>query len=269
MSEQEHSFSRQYGPWAILAGGSEGLGVAFAHDLAERGLNLLLVARKPEALEQLADDLRTRHNREVITLSLDLTGAGAVASIADAVSEREVGFLVYNAGADDKVRAFLERSESESESMAALNVVTPLKLVRHFAPAMAQRGRGGIVLMSSFASCVGTPGNLVYAATKAFSNIFAEGLWWELGRHNVHVLGAIIGITRTPAMERMGLSFEGLKVPASPESVVTEVMANIANGPTLHAGGTYDEAMRLRSLPRAEAVRAIAAFSRAATGNAE
>jgi short-subunit dehydrogenase len=263
----EPSFAERYGRWAIVAGGSEGLGVVFAHQLAERGLNLLLIARKPEPLEQLADDVSKLHGREVLTLPLDLTLPCATDSIAAAVAGRDVGFLVYNAGADSKVRAFVDRPESESEGMAALNVVTPLKLVRRFAPAMVERGRGGIVLMSSFASCVGTPGNLVYAATKAFSNVFAEGLWWELGQKGVHVLGAIIGITRTPAMERMGLSFDGLKVPASPETIVAEVMANIANGPTLHAGGTHEDAMRLRSLPRADAVRTIAAFSSAVVSN--
>jgi short-subunit dehydrogenase len=178
-----------------------------------------------------------------------------------------VGLLVYNAGADSKVRSFLDRPEGESERMSTLNVLTPMKLARRFAPAMIERGRGGIVLMSSFASCVGTPGNLVYAATKAFSNVFAEGLWWELGQHGVHVLGAIIGITQTPAMERMGLSFEGLKVPATPDDLVLEVLANIANGPTLHAGGTAEDAMRLRSLPRGEAVRSIAAFSNSVVAN--
>jgi short-subunit dehydrogenase len=261
------AFAKRYGAWAIIAGGSEGLGVAFAHQLAAQGLNLLLIARKPQPLEELAQAVRGKHGCEVRTLALDLTVSDAVERIAAAVSECEIGLLVYNAGADNKVRGFLERSESESETMAALNVLTPMKMVRCFAPAMTERGRGGIVLMSSFASCVGTPGNLVYAATKAFSNVFAEGLWWELGQKGVHVLGAIIGITRTPAMERMGLRFEGLRTPASPEEIVTEVLANIANGPTLHAGGTYEDAIRLRSLPRGDAVRSIAAFSGSVVSN--
>jgi hypothetical protein len=140
-------------------------------------------------------------------------------------------------------------------------------LVHRFAPAMVERKRGGIVLLSSFASCVGTPGNLVYAATKAYSNIFSEGLWHELGRHGIDVLGTIIGITRTPAMERMGLSFDGIKVPADPFDIVDETLAHLDDGPTLHAGGTYEEAMRLRSMPRADAVREIAGFSQAVVSN--
>jgi short-subunit dehydrogenase len=175
--------------------------------------------------------------------------------------------LVYNAGADNQVREFVDRPLAESERMVTLNVLTPMSLVRHFAPSMVERRKGGIVLMSSFASTVGTPGNAVYAATKAFSNILAEGLWYELSKYGVHVLGMIIGIARTPAMKRMGLSFDGLKDVAEPYDLVEEAFQNLDKGPTLHAGGIHDEAFRLRSLPRAEAVRAIAGFSNAVVTN--
>jgi short-subunit dehydrogenase len=260
-------FAERYGLWALITGGSEGVGAAFAFRLAEKGINLVLVARKPAPLEALAAQIRARFGREVVTLSVDLTEPGAVEQIVARSAGCEVGMLVHNAGADSKVAPFLERTIAESEDLIALNVLTPTRLVRHFAPAMTARQSGGIVLLSSFASCVGTPGNLIYAATKAFSNILAEGLWHELGQHGVHVLGLIIGITQTPAMERMGLQFAGLKVPADPFDIADEALANINNGPTLHAGGTYEDAMRLRSLPRAEAVREIASFSNAVVSN--
>jgi short-subunit dehydrogenase len=175
--------------------------------------------------------------------------------------------LVYNAGADSKVEEFINRTLEESARMIALNVSAPMSLVRHLAPAMVARRKGGIILVSSFASTVGTPGNAVYAASKAFSNIFAEGLWYELGKQGVHVLGMIIGIARTPAMERMGLSFEGLKAVAEPHELVEEAFEYIDKGPTLHASGIRHDALRLRSLPRDEAVRSIAGFSSAVVSN--
>jgi short-subunit dehydrogenase len=265
---QDQSFAAQYGPWAMIAGGSEGIGEAFAHRLAAQGLDLILIARKPGPLEELAQQVRTRHGRNVRALSLDLTMPDAVDRIRAAAEGCEVGMIVYNAGADERVAPFLERPVSDSEHLIALNVQTPMRIVREFAPAMTRRGKGAIVLMSSFASCAGTPGNLVYAATKAFSNVFAEGLWYELGKFGVHVLGAIVGIVRTPAMERMGLTFDGLTVPAEPEDLVEEMLANLDAGPTLHAGGSHEGAARLRSLPRADAVREIAAFSDAAVQTA-
>jgi uncharacterized protein len=260
-------FARRYGQWAVIAGGSEGLGVAFAHGLAKRGMKLLLVARKPDPLETLAAKIRDEHGSEVRILALDLTDPSAVAKIIAAAEGLEVGMLIYNAGADSKVSDFIDRPLEESARMIALNVLTPMSLVRLFSPAMVDRRRGAFILLSSFASAVGTPGNAVYAATKAFSNIFAEGLWYELGKHGVHVLGMIIGITRTPAMQRMGLSFEGLKAVAEPHDLVAEAFESLEQGPTLHAGGTHDEAFRLRSLPRAEAVRTIAGFSNAVVNN--
>jgi short-subunit dehydrogenase len=109
---------------------------------------------------------------------------------------------------------------------------------------------------------------MVYGASKAFSNVFAEGLWYELGKHGVHVLGAIVGIIQTPAMERMGLSFDGIISVTPPDALADEILANIDKGPTVHAGGIHDSAWRYRTLPRDEAVRAIAAFSDSVVGNA-
>jgi short-subunit dehydrogenase len=261
------AFQERYGPWALIAGGSEGVGAAFAHRLAERGLDLVLVARKPDPLQALAAEIRSRHGRQVRTLSQDLTAPEATPQILATVAGCEVGMLVYNAGADDKVSKFLDRPDAESERLIALNVLTPMRLVRNLAPLMAERRRGGVVLLSSFASCVGTPGNLVYAASKAFSNVFAEGLWYELGQEGIDVLGMIIGITRTPAMERMGLSFEGVAQAADPYDLVDEALANLKNGPTLYAGGIGERATQLRSMPRGEAVRSIANFSDSVVNN--
>jgi short-subunit dehydrogenase len=254
----EVDFATRYGPWALIAGGSEGLGAAFAHRLAERGLNLVLVARKPEPLEVLAEEVRRQHGREARALALDLTAPDADTKILSATEGCEIGLLVYNAGADSNFVPFLERTIAESERMVALNVLTPMRLVRNLAPAMVARKKGGIILVSSMASMAGYPGNLIYSSTKAFSNLFAEGLWHSLGQDNVDVLGMIIGFAATPAMARMGFKFDGPTVPADPYQLVDEGLAHIDKGPTLHAGGTSERADYLRSLPRAEAVQTMA-----------
>lgn len=254
----EVDFVKRYGPWALVAGGSEGLGVAFAHRLAKLGLNLILVARKPGPLEALAADVRDQSGREVRTLSLDLTASDAVARIVAATAGCDVGLLIYNAGADNSFKPFMERPVADAERMAQLNVIALLRLVRHFADPMVKRGQGGIITMSSMASLGGYPGNLVYAASKAFSNIFTEGLWYELGKHGVHVLGMTIGLARTPAMERLGIKFDGSVPAAEPYDLVDDAIANIDKGPTIYARGLDERAQLLRSLPRAKAVRTLA-----------
>lgn len=253
--ESDVDFLRVYGPWAVIAGGSEGLGVAFAHRLAKRGLNLVLIARKPAPLEALAAEVRSQYGHEVRTIALDLTAPDAVPKIISATQGCDVGLLICNAGADHKFGPFIDRPLAESERMITLNVLTPTRLIRHFAPEMVKRKKGGIIALSSLASMAGFPGNLVYAATKAFSNVFAEGLWHELGKHGVHVLGLIIGAARTPAMRRLGLTFD--ESFADPNDLVDEALEHIDKGPTIHAGGLEEHALRLRSLPRAQAVREL------------
>ena len=142
--------------------------------------------------------------------------------------------------------------------MVMLNVMTPLRLARQFAPAMTERGRGGIIMCSSISGCGGSPGNGVYSAVKAFINTFTEMLWYEVGKKGVDVLGAILGLTRTPAMERLGVNFDGPMGAADPGDVADEVLENIKKGPALHASGTYENAMRIRGLPRDKAVQTLA-----------
>jgi short-subunit dehydrogenase len=91
------AFQDRYGPWAVVAGASEGLGEAFARALASRGLNLILVARRPGPLESLAQQLREQHKVEVRALSLDLSTLEAPDQLAAAAQELDLGLLVYNA----------------------------------------------------------------------------------------------------------------------------------------------------------------------------
>jgi uncharacterized protein len=227
---------QRYGPWAVVAGGSEGVGRAFATQLAQAGLNLVLIARKPVALEETAALCRA-HGVEVRPLALDLTAPDAVARVVDEVEDVEVGLLIYNAGANTHSEEFLDGDLAEFQKVIDLNITTPLALVQHFGRAMRDRGRGGILLVGSKASSVGSARHTVYGGAKAFSKIFAEGLWVELRESGVDVLELVLGVTRTPAMERVGLNldvpgFEG----ADPDDVAREGLAHLAEGPVRLAG---------------------------------
>lgn len=220
-----------YGPWALVAGGSEGVGAEFATQLADEGFNLLLLARKSGPLEETAAACRER-GVEVRTLSVDLTDADAVQRVADLAEGLEVGLLVYNAGANSYGRPFTAGELEGFQGVIDLNVTAMLGLVHHFAAPMKARGRGGIVLVGSLAGYVGTSYEAIYAAVKAFGRTFAEGLWVELREHGVHVLELVLGVTRTPAMERAGLDFDvpGMHV-SEPADVAREGLAHLADGP--------------------------------------
>lgn len=220
-----------YGPWAVITGGSEGVGAAFARRLAAAGMHLLLVARKPGPLEKTAELCR-EFGVQARTLSTDLSDPAAARAVADAVSDVEVGLLIHNAGANTHSAQFLDGDLAAFGRVIDLNVTTPLALVHHFGTPMRDRRRGGIVLVGSVAGYLGSNRHTVYGGVKAFGRIFAESLWLELRDHDVDVLELVLGVTRTPAMERVGLNFDvpGMAV-SEPDEVAAEGLAALGHGP--------------------------------------
>jgi uncharacterized protein len=219
----------KYGPWAVIAGGSEGIGPALAEELAKAGINSVLMARKPEPLETAAADIRARYGVEVRTLSLDLTDPAMLDRVRGVTDDIDVGLLAYNAGASHRTGPFLSWELDDVMRVIQLNVVGQTVLSHHFGRRMAERGRGGIVLMGSLAGVAGSPSVVAYSGAKAYSQIFSEGLWWELKQRGVDVVHVVVGKTDTPAMARLGIDHgdEG----DSGLDVALVALENLGNGP--------------------------------------
>ena len=246
-------FTQQYGRMALVCGGSEGVGAEYAMQLAGRGLDLALIARKPGPLEETASAIRAAHpDREVLARSVDLTAPGAVDEIRDLTGEREVGLLIHNAGASSQTGDFLDSDLAFAQALVAVNDTAMLALVHHYGGQMKARGRGGIVLVGSFAALVGQPGLATYSAVKAFSTTFAEALWFELKPHGVHVLSHMLGLTATPANARHYPAMAGLGEDSA--DIARQGLEAIANGPVLYAGGGEDMVKAFASLSRGAAV---------------
>lgn len=269
MTITEHAdFAATYGPWALVLGASEGVGTAFAHAAAERGLNLLLVARRQAPLEALATEIRSSYGVEAIALALDLTGASAAQQIIDAATGREVGILVYCAGADASHDHFLDQPLADALALVQRNCVVPLQLCHHFASPMRARGHGGIVMLSSGGGLVGGANMVAYGATKAFDIVMTEALWAELSPHGVDVLALVLGATDTPALRRTLAARGLLDDPASTApiqgvatvaDVISDLFANLGQGPTVFVGERMREsAARIGAMDRNTAVRALA-----------
>jgi short-subunit dehydrogenase len=222
--------AERYGPWAVIAGGSEGIGSAIAAELAQAGINLVLVARKTEPLEAVAAALRDRTGVEVRTLALDLTDEAMLDRLREATDDIDVGMLVYNAGASHRTGPFLDWPLADVLKVVRLNTVGQTVLAHHFGRRMVARRKGAIVLMGSLAGAAGSPSVVPYAGAKAYSQIFAEGLWWELQQHGVEVLHVVVGSTETPAMARLGVVHRKNEAD-QPEDVARHTLANLANGP--------------------------------------
>lgn len=201
--------AKRYGPWALIAGGSGGIGLAIAEQFAADGLNLLLLARDPDTLDRAARNIRAEHGVEVQTLAVDLAMAGALQKVQSAADGLEIGMLVYLAGATPPA-LFCDQSMADIERTTALNLTVPLALCRHFVPAMRARGRGGVVLGASVAALAGTYGLSVYAGCKAAQMNFGESLWHEMRPAGVDVLTVLIGATRTPTVARLGIDYDSI-----------------------------------------------------------
>jgi short-subunit dehydrogenase len=225
------SFSERYGRWAIVIGASEGVGACAADELAARGLDLLLLARNQSLLDEVATAIRSRHGVEVRTQVQDLTAPGAAAQIVGAAKGLEVGLLIYTPGAVHNTDLFLDQPLELPMRMIQLNCTVPVALVHALAPAMRDRGRGGIVLVGSTGCFVGGPRITAYSAGKAFQVNLVEGLWAELQPHGVDVLSAVIGSTNTPARARtLGVDHDESQDMTS-EAVARDLVEHIGDGP--------------------------------------
>ena len=220
-------FAERYGPWAIVAGASEGVGASVARLLGDRGVNVVLVARRQEALDEVAATI----GGETRTLVLDLSEAEAASTLAEATADIEIGLLVYNAGADPHVSRFLDRPVDVWQGLVARNCATAMAAAHHFGGLMVGRGRGGIVLVTSGAAWAGGSHLAVYGASKAFDLLLAESLWVELDPLGVDVLAMVLGQTDTPAFRRVlnGREIEGM---ADPDDVALAMLDHLSEGPT-------------------------------------
>lgn len=254
-------FRRRYGPWALVAGASEGLGAAFAEQLAARGLNLLLVARREGPLAELRDRLLRSEVVQIRTVPLDLGGPDLLERVREAAAGIDIGLLVCNA-ASAYIGPFLDGPLDEQLRTLAVNCRAPLILAHELGRAMAARGRGGILLMSSLAASQGGPLIAAYSATKAWNLVFAEGLWDELRERGVDVLACRAGATRTPAFERSRP--RGRLATMGPAPVVAQALDALGRGPSMVPGLMNRLALFLlsRLLPRRSAVRVLGRATR-------
>ena len=240
----------------MVAGASEGLGAAFATQLAARDMHLVLVARRGHLLADLKDQLTAKYGVEVRCLVMDLADPAFAETLADSVAGMDIGIIIYNA-AYTPVGPFLEAENAEIEQVVNVNVRGPLLALRALVPPMRDRGKGAVVLMSSLAGLQGTPNISIYAASKAFNLILAEGLWYELRSHGIDVVACCAGAMRTPGYVR---SFDR-DVPGmlSPDEAARRTLDGLGRGPRLVPGPVNQLTSQLmgRLLPRRMAVRLI------------
>lgn len=254
------TLQQKYGPWALVAGGSEGVGEHFARKLAAAGINLVLISRRLPPLQALAEDIVATTGVQVRTATLNLAKPEMLEEITRLTEGLEIGMLVYNAGTDNRAADFLDVTLERVQYSIRLSVIGQTLLCHHFGTAMRARGRGGIILVGSLLGFAGGGAMSVYAASKAYSHTLAKGLWHELRPYGVDVLGLVISATATPAYEKFGLaSSHGDIIASSPEKVAQEGLDQLAHGPIHVVSEAAETARNLLALSPGEAVELVSA----------
>ncbi|MGB8364688.1 MAG: SDR family NAD(P)-dependent oxidoreductase [Rhizomicrobium sp.] len=247
----------RYGPWALIVGGSEGIGEQFARKLGAAGIHLVLVARKPAPLLETAQKVRDESGVEVRTLQLDIARDDMLDRIREVTDDVEIGLVIHNVGGGQGSGPFVEKTLDEVLATVMINPVAQTKLAHHFGRGMAERGRGGILLVGSMAGNAGSFHFATYSASKAFSQILAEALWAELQPKGVDVLALVIGATDTPARARSGVVDADEMPVASAEDIARQGLEQLPHGPVHVPPENVEFFNAVCAMPRREAAEML------------
>lgn len=249
-------FSAQYGSYALVTGASAGIGEEFARQLAERGLNLVLVARRGEKLKALASALTESAGIDVKVVAVDLVSEKAVAELARATEALDIGLVVLNAGVL-VVGPFLDQPPDTQTNLVLLNALRPMQLAHHFCSSLVRRHRGGIILVASLAGQHPVPYEATYAASKAFVSSFGQSLHTELAGTGVDVTVLAPGMVDTPMIRDSAVDVTNTQLSVTgPEPVVRAALDGLGKKALVIPGATNKLAdIVFRMLPRSVAVR--------------
>ncbi len=235
------SLTSKYGGWAIVTGASSGIGRSFAEQLARAGMNLVLVARSEDALQQTAKELHSRYSVQTRVLALDLSDSIARETLDLETLDLDVGLLINNAALEQR-GAFVRHTPNELSDAIEVNVTAPTELGQRFGKRFVNQGRGGIILVSGSIAYQGVPFLANYAATKAHQVILAESLYYELRPHGVDVLGLSPGLTTTPMVGRLEQAIKFSRIgmmQLQPEYVAAVGLRQLGKRPSSVVGAQY------------------------------
>ena len=231
-SSEISDFVRQYGPWALVTGASDGIGRATARELAQRGLHVVLVARRQAELDSLAAELSQNHGVRTRVLVADLGLPEGVAAVHQGSADLDVGLVVCAAGFGT-AGPFLSNSLDAELNMLQVNCAALAAISWSLGQRLVARGRGGLVLLSSLVAFQGVARTAHYAATKAYVQTLAEGLQQEWAPMGVQVLAVAPGPVGTGFAQRSGMVMGQTD---TPEEVARQILTALPGGGTLRPG---------------------------------
>jgi short-subunit dehydrogenase len=219
----KNNFKENYGDWALITGATSGIGAELTSQIAAKGLNVVLVARKEKELIEHATSLQKRYGIETKTISADLSTAEGVEKVTQI--DVEIGLLVLAAGLE--VNGAYEKTPLENElNVIQINVVATLQLTHHFSKAMVKRKKGGILMISSLSGHMPNPYFSNYAGSKAYVLNLGASLYGELKPKGIDLSVLSPGLTNTPMVADNGMDWSKTPMKAMDPSVVAEAGLN-------------------------------------------
>ena len=210
----------KYGQWAIITGASSGIGKAFAYDVANQGMNVILVSNEKEQLDTICTEISEKFGVKALPCCVDLANQSCINDIAKLADRKEIGLLVNDAsyGIHGK---FAETPVEDYYNLINVNVNAYVTLTHKFLPQMISRKKGAVIMVSSLNAFSPIAESAIYTATKAFELFFGGALWLEMKENNVDVLVVMPGPTRTGFQEKAGTKVNVMAL--TPEDLVRGV----------------------------------------------
>lgn len=225
-------FAERYGKWALVTGASDGMGREIALGLADRGVNLILCARRIELLNQISEDIKNRFPIQVKVFSHDLSHDSEIDKLFQETAFEEIGLFVAAAGFGTS-GTFIQSDIENELNMIDLNCRSVVKMTHHFANRLAKNKRGGIILFSSLVAFQGTPFSANYSATKAFIQNFAEALNVELSMFGIDVLAVAPGPVQSGFSQRANMVMDKA---LDPKEIAEEIISSLGSTSLVRPG---------------------------------
>ena len=217
----------QFGPWALVTGASSGIGKEFARQIAASGINVVLVARRDALLSELGRAISQEFDVQYRALAMDLSQEGFIPKLAEHTKDLDIGLLVSNAGTANPGE-FLKLDRQLLQATLRLNTMSHLDIAHHFGRKLAERRRGGLILVGAMGAENGIPRITNDAAAKSYVHSLGEALHYEFKPLGVYVTVLAAGFTNTAVLEKFGLDPKSLPMkPMSVEQCVSEGLSGL------------------------------------------
>jgi uncharacterized protein len=222
--KMKKEFKVAYGEWALVTGASSGIGKALVFEIAKKGLNVVLVSRRQNELDQIALEIQNKYKVSVMVIPADLSTEVGLIKVKNETEGLNIGLLVLSAGMESN-GLFTKSSLEKEMQLIQLNVLSTMVLTHHFAKKMEAQKKGGILLVSSLTAHMPSPYFSNYAGTKSYVLNFGISLYGELKSKGIDVSVLSPGVTNTPMSENTGIDWSKTPVKTmSPEDVAYEAI---------------------------------------------